>query len=72
MVAEALGKINSAHFVDLNKNEQAFDLPYQARIKLCEEAEKRVNYLLGKCAEYRIQIHKPASMEAFNRKLEAL
>jgi vacuolar-type H+-ATPase subunit I/STV1 len=27
-VAEALGKIGKAHFVDLNKNMQAFELPY--------------------------------------------
>lgn len=54
MVTEALGKIDAAHFVDLNKNEQAYDLPYQTRIKLCDDAERRINYLLAKCSEYRI------------------
>ena len=72
MVAEALGRIEAAHFVDLNKNEQAYDLPYQSRIKLCEEVERKINYLLGKCSEYRIQIHRPASVEVFNRKVEAI
>lgn len=60
-IAESFGNINSAHFVDLNRDEQPFNLPYCTRIKLCDDAGKRVDYLIAKCEEYRIKINKPAS-----------
>ena len=37
-----LGKANSSHFLNMNKNEQAFKLPYTDIIKRCEEAERRI------------------------------
>ena len=71
-VVEALGNIDSAHFVDLNQDEQPFGLPYATRIKLCEAAEKRIEYLLTICMEYKIKIHKPANQEVFARKIEQM
>jgi vacuolar-type H+-ATPase subunit I/STV1 len=44
--AEALGKLAAAHFVDLNKDEQPFNLPYTQRIKVCEETERRIQFLV--------------------------
>lgn len=41
-VVEALGHTNAAHWVDLNKNEQPFNLPYAQRIKLCDDVERKV------------------------------
>jgi len=41
-VVEALGNTEAAHFIDLNKNEQPFMLPYAQRIKFCDETERKV------------------------------
>lgn len=61
-VMEALGNIGKAHLVDLNKQEQIFNLPYAQRIKMCEETERRLVYLINKCKEMRIKIHRPRSI----------
>jgi hypothetical protein len=45
-VVEALGNCDVAHFIDLNKGEQAFSLPYASRIKLCDETERKIHYLI--------------------------
>ena len=41
-VINYLGKIQSAHFIDMNKNEQSYKLPYTDMIKRCEESERRL------------------------------
>jgi hypothetical protein len=38
----ALGKATAVHFLDMNKSEQAFKLPYTDLVKRCEEAERRI------------------------------
>lgn len=58
-IVEAIGNTNAAHWVDLNKNEQPFNLPYATRIKLCDEVERKIHFLIQKCNEYRIKIYKP-------------
>ena len=45
-VIESLGNLDLAHFIDLNKNEQPFSLPYATRVKLCDETERRIQYLI--------------------------
>jgi vacuolar-type H+-ATPase subunit I/STV1 len=41
-VINALGRMNVAHFVNLNKGEQPFNLPYCNQIRRCEETERRL------------------------------
>jgi vacuolar-type H+-ATPase subunit I/STV1 len=43
-VMNALGKEEVVHFIDLNKGEQVFNLPYQAQISRCEETQRRILY----------------------------
>lgn len=64
-VVESLGNLDVAHFIDMNKGEQPFNLPYASRIKLCDEAERRLAFLLSKCKEHHIPIKKPESVEQF-------
>ena len=71
-LVDALGNTDAAHFIDLNKNEQPFNLPYQQRLKVCDEAERRVLYLISKCREYRIKLFKPKSIEVFEAKVAQL
>lgn len=37
-----LGKVNAAHFINVNKHEQAFKLAYIDMVKRCEESEKKL------------------------------
>ena len=68
-VIEAMGNMGVAHFVDLNKSEQPFNLPYATRIKSCEEAERRLAYLINKCKEMRIRISRPKDVSTFKQNI---
>jgi vacuolar-type H+-ATPase subunit I/STV1 len=59
-VVEALGHKNFAHFIDLNKDMQVFALPYAFRIKMCDETERRIQYLLAKSKEMKVPVTRPA------------
>lgn len=41
-VIHTLGHTKSAHFIDMNKHEQPFKLPYTDMVKRCEETERRL------------------------------
>ena len=41
-IMNELGGLGSVHFIDLNKEEQAFHLPYANQIKRCDEALRRI------------------------------
>ena len=41
-VMNKLGDTDALHFIDLNKGEQPFNLPYAQQIKKCEETERRL------------------------------
>ena len=41
-VMNQLGNLSLVHFIDLNKGEQPFNLPYTAQIKRCEETERKI------------------------------
>ena len=41
-VVRSLGILNCVHFLNMNKNEQSFKLPYTHIIKRCEESERRL------------------------------
>ncbi len=38
----AFGLTASAHFLNMNKNEQTFKLPYTETIKRCEETDRKI------------------------------
>lgn len=39
-VITILGLIKGSHFLDMNKDEQVYKLPYTPMIKRCEESER--------------------------------
>ena len=71
-VIESLGNLDIAHFIDLNKNEQPFALPYAMRVKLCDETERRISYLIQKCKDNKIKINKPPNLDAFAKNIATI
>jgi hypothetical protein len=61
-----MGERNFAHFIDLNKNEKVFNLPYSFRIKMCDEAERKLAYLLYKSKELNVPCTRPLSTQIQN------
>jgi vacuolar-type H+-ATPase subunit I/STV1 len=71
-VVNALGQKNFAHFIDLNKQEQLFNLPYQFRIKMCDETERRIQYLISKSKEMKVPVTRPADIQVQNQQVVKL
>ena len=75
-VMNHLGEMYIAHFINLNKTEQPFNLPYANQIKRSEETERRIlyypffilffdSYILDQCKTMGIKIVKPADIKSF-------
>lgn len=71
-VVETLGEMGMAHFINMNREEQLFNLPYAARISLCDETERRLLFLLSTCKEMKVPINKPESVEKFAEQVQSL
>lgn len=41
-IMNALGNLGSVHFVDLNKGEQTFHMPYANQLRRCDESIRRI------------------------------
>ena len=41
-VITSLGLIEGTHFLDMNKDEQVYKLPYTGMVKRCEESERKL------------------------------
>ena len=53
-------------FVDLNRNEQSFNLPYTPQIKACDETLQKLKYLIDECSKAHITLNKPRDLNQFN------
>ena len=71
-VIESLGYKNVAHFIDLNKSEQLFSLPYAVRLKMCDETERRINFLVNKCKELKVTVNRPKEVKEFTDGIQEL
>ena len=68
-VVETLGQLGTAQFLNMNEGKEVTKLIYQERIKLCEETERRILFLLNTCKENLIKITKPENTEVFARNI---
>lgn len=70
----ALGYTNAAHFIDMNRHEQPYKLPYTDMVKRCEESERRLmysslplmlpySYLAKECKRYRVSLISPQTVD---------
>ena len=64
-VINELGKFDSLDFVDLNKEEQPFNLPYGHTLKRCEEVLRNLLILELECKNMGIKLKGPENVEDF-------
>jgi len=60
-----LGDIGLSHFIDLNNEESAYNLPYTQNIKACENSERLLHFLHQECKKHRININPPKNIDGF-------
>lgn len=66
---ERMGDMGQFHFIDLNKHEKAFSLPYASRIKAAEDCERRLIFLLKTCKDSRIRVIHPQDIEDYKKRI---
>ena len=71
-VMNEFGDINLAHFIDLNKEESPYNLPYTKQIKQCEDTERKLTYLLNQCKAHRVDVDPPTDIEGFLEQLNKI
>lgn len=64
-IMNKLGDIGSMHFINLNKEEQVFNLTFAPFIKRCEETEKRISFIEQECKRHQVPMKKPSSAQDF-------
>lgn len=64
-IMEKLGIIGRLHFVDLNKEEQVFNLTYEPIIKRCESTLRRISFIQEECKRNNIKMTPPDSPDHF-------
>jgi hypothetical protein len=67
-----IGEIGYSQFLDLNKEEAVHTLPYFRQVKQCEEAERRLNYLLSECRRHFVTVTPPENTEGFEAQLQKI
>jgi V-type H+-transporting ATPase subunit a len=69
-VMNAIGLQGQVHFIDLNKGEQAFHLPYTNQLRRCDESLRRIDLIVAECKKLKIKVPKVGSVEHFQAALQ--
>ncbi|CAI2384297.1 unnamed protein product [Moneuplotes crassus] len=60
-----LGRLGMVSFVDLNINEQVYDLPYAKEVSRCNETLKSIDSILQECERLKLPLKTPASINEY-------
>lgn len=69
---EAIGELGIADFVDLNKNEQVYDLPFTKQIRRCNDLIRKIEYLQDTCKDHGIAQKRIPNLADFKEARNAL
>ena len=68
-VLNEFGDIGQTQFIDLNKEESPYNLPYTTQVKQCEETERKLSYLMDQCRRHYVRVNRPESIRGFLNQL---
>ena len=57
-IVDVIGQLEMAHFVNVNENEEVFTLPYSQMIQRCEEAERKMLFVIKQCEKHAIPLER--------------
>ena len=55
-IIDVIGQLEIAHFVDVNEEEEVFKLPYVDMLRRCEEAERKMLFVIKQCEKHDIML----------------
>jgi V-type H+-transporting ATPase subunit a len=69
---EVFGGLGIADFIDLNKQEQVYDLPFTKQIRRCNDIIRKIDYLIEVCESHGIQQKRIHNLTGFKEARTAL
>lgn len=69
---EAFGELGIADFIDLNKNEQVYDLPFTGQIRRTNDVIRKLEYLQEICTSHGIKQKQIPNLVDFREARNAL
>ena len=72
LVIDKLGDLGNMDFVDLNKGEQPFNLPFGHTVKRCEETLKNLSILSSECSKWGINLSAPKGIDEMKQVVKIL
>ena len=71
-VISEFGKIGKVQFLDLNQDLSPLNLPFTPQVRICEESERSLVYLMDMCDRYNVKLTAPANTDGFSRLLQQI
>ena len=60
------GRMGLVEFLDLNKEVSPIELPYTAQIRMVEESERSLAYLIQQCQTYNVDLTPLQNIQGFS------
>lgn len=60
-----------AHFIDVNEEEEVYNLPYVDMLRRCEEAEKKMLFVQKQCENHGVSLRKVRAVDQLTELTQA-
>lgn len=57
-IIDQIGQCEMCHFVDVNEAEEVYTLPYVDMLRRCEEAERKMQFVINQCTTHDVPLQK--------------
>ena len=71
-IMNSLGKMDAMHFIDLNYDEQPFNLTFANWVKRCDDTLRRIAFIKEECNRLHVELKKPKSPKDFLDNIESI
>ena len=62
-IVDYIGQLEIAHFVNVNEHQEVFTLPYSMMMQRCEEAERKMLFVLGQCEKHGVKLERAKTVD---------
>ena len=70
-IIDLIGQNQMAHFIDVNEEEEVYNLPYVDMLRRCEEAEKKMLFVQKQCETHDIVLKKVRAVDQLTELTQA-
>lgn len=70
-IIDYIGQLEIAHFVNVNQTEEVFLLPYADMLRRCEEAERKMLFVIKQCQIHDLELNRVRTVEFLSEVVKA-